>query len=386
VTNAATNKATKYWWSVVTTGTAVLSINGNTLSSTPISTTGASTDISFDTFHNGDAAIVSVYGTNDCGDDVKSLVLATGKITSNNPAAPGAFIASSSDPVNQLCGTHSNLHYTFALAATTSLGAATKQYSWTLSDNSVGSFNTNPTTLPTSDLNLNLTSSVPTVNVLVYGMNSCGLSAAKSQPLSSIPVTAPGPITVVGAPGSLPCSINSVITFHTDGNGDPNSSYSWTIPGNTVIVSQNDNNPTGSTIDVKLLKSFSAGTAFTVKVTPVACGLKGGSLTVTGATFTLCGASGRAIEETAAAATDQSVTVYPNPASDHASLIFNAASAASYKLILMDVTGRQVMTKQGEAAEGFNQIDFSLNNLPKGVYMVNFSSNDQNKTIRLVVQ
>jgi hypothetical protein len=80
------------------------------------------------------------------------------------------------------------------------------------------------------------------------------------------------------------------------------------------------------------------------------------------------------------------VELYPNPARELATERFNSETSANYTLTLKDITGRDVMVREGAAVEGVNLVELNIGSLPKGIYMLTFSSAEQMKVIRLVTE
>ncbi|MBL7930063.1 MAG: T9SS type A sorting domain-containing protein, partial [Bacteroidia bacterium] len=108
----------------------------------------------------------------------------------------------------------------------------------------------------------------------------------------------------------------------------------------------------------------------------------------------LCGSSGlrtlyyvpgcRLAEEDAAGIS--SLTVYPNPAHTQATVAFKAAEQGSYMLIMTDVTGRTVRSMVTTAQAGVHQTDINLNDLAKGMYLIELRSNSGTEVQKLIVE
>jgi len=78
--------------------------------------------------------------------------------------------------------------------------------------------------------------------------------------------------------------------------------------------------------------------------------------------------------------------VYPNPASEKATVKFTAADAAQYHLNMTDVLGQNVLSLDGAATEGINMVELNLGSVAKGVYLLSIMSNGNTEQIRVVVQ
>jgi hypothetical protein len=76
--------------------------------------------------------------------------------------------------------------------------------------------------------------------------------------------------------------------------------------------------------------------------------------------------------------------VYPNPASDVLNVAFETSEAAI--ITLLDLQGRVVATKNANGQTGTQVVEFAVNELAKGSYIVNISSNGFTKTQNVVVR
>jgi len=78
--------------------------------------------------------------------------------------------------------------------------------------------------------------------------------------------------------------------------------------------------------------------------------------------------------------------VYPNPASDMATITFNSDKEENYNLRLIDMTGRVVMNEDHTAVIGDNQYQMNLSELSKGIYMVVLQTSNGTLQKKIVVQ
>lgn len=67
----------------------------------------------------------------------------------------------------------------------------------------------------------------------------------------------------------------------------------------------------------------------------------------------------------------KSLTVYPNPARQTATLEFNAGMQEKYTIEITDLAGKKVITDKGVANAGNNVIRLKVDNLASGIYIVN---------------
>lgn len=79
------------------------------------------------------------------------------------------------------------------------------------------------------------------------------------------------------------------------------------------------------------------------------------------------------------------LTLFPNPASDRASIRFEATGEA-YTLQVIDINGRTVLEPfSGKSLQGEQTIPFELHSLKSGIYTVRLMSNKSEKTVKLIV-
>ncbi|HNR19377.1 MAG TPA: T9SS type A sorting domain-containing protein, partial [Bacteroidia bacterium] len=79
--------------------------------------------------------------------------------------------------------------------------------------------------------------------------------------------------------------------------------------------------------------------------------------------------------------------LYPNPATDISQLVFQTENSGTLQIKLTDLSGRLVKQINEVYMGGLNVYDLRLDNLPKGLYLVNITTENGNtKSIRLSVQ
>ncbi len=91
-----------------------------------------------------------------------------------------------------------------------------------------------------------------------------------------------------------------------------------------------------------------------------------------------------AADPIAAAAT--ALNVYPNPANNHATVLFSSNVEEAYTIRLMDILGQGVLSTNGTAVVGDNQVELNLGNYAKGVYVVEVEHGGTVNKLRLVIQ
>lgn len=81
------------------------------------------------------------------------------------------------------------------------------------------------------------------------------------------------------------------------------------------------------------------------------------------------------------------VTIYPNPATDHAVIQLALSKADNVTLRIFDLTGRLVLTNNlGHIDAGTYSYNFNCQQLPKGMYLVNVISGQSAVTSKLIVR
>lgn len=75
---------------------------------------------------------------------------------------------------------------------------------------------------------------------------------------------------------------------------------------------------------------------------------------------------------------------FPNPFSDQVNVSFNATAAGSYTVTVSDMTGKTVFNNAGECTEGNNLVLLPLENLSKGLYILQVRTAEAVMTQRIV--
>lgn len=81
-------------------------------------------------------------------------------------------------------------------------------------------------------------------------------------------------------------------------------------------------------------------------------------------------------------------TVFPNPAADVVSVVFNSSKADMAQFNVVDLNGRIVLTENMNVAIGVNQytVDLGSKNLPAGIYVATLRAGNVIKTTKLIIQ
>lgn len=80
-----------------------------------------------------------------------------------------------------------------------------------------------------------------------------------------------------------------------------------------------------------------------------------------------------------------SMELYPNPTNGKVTVRFNSKTNQNCKLLVTDITGRDVWQEQFDAKEGLNEYEFDLNDLSEGVYLIHVKNSDGEMTQRVVI-
>jgi hypothetical protein len=240
-------------------------------------------------------------------------------------------------------------------------------YTWTVPTGASIVGNTGNSIVVNFGNSLNSTSCASSITV--RASNSCGTSAATSLSINGRP-NKPSAIT---GPSSL-CK-NQVSTYSVTAVAGTNVVYNWTVPSGWTILSHN-----GNSISVK------AGTrAGIIGVTASnACGNQGAlcrSISIGNCSARMAVDNEVGDEETIL---DQKPKLYPNPASQMATLNFNAAKESAYSLRVINSLGQSVYISEGNAFEGANAIELNLENLSNGLYIVQLVQDGSMQQVNLV--
>ncbi len=83
--------------------------------------------------------------------------------------------------------------------------------------------------------------------------------------------------------------------------------------------------------------------------------------------------------------TDQ-VSIYPNPASDKATLNISARKSARASYTISDLTGQEIQTGTANLTTGHNALQLEVGGLAKGIYLVNLRVNQSMLTRKLIIK
>jgi len=299
---------------------------------------------------------VSVFGTNACGQGPT-----TSLAVQSMPNAPGAITG----PTNGVC------HATNQVYSIASVPGATS-YTWTV-----------PTGVSiTSNLGTSIHVSygngfTGTGNISVKASNGCGSSTATLLPVSASPLQ-PGVISG----NSNVCKLATSAVYSVSPIAGA-TAYNWTITGGATF--------TGSTSGNSVTVNFAhaAGTvSLSVKAINTCASSQSSTLSIT----VLNNCSGK-MDESAAPDHDTTVIsslqlkVYPNPTSGHLYVDFAGLENQKFTFFITDLLGNQIITENYTALAGENRIEFDLDHLAKGVYIIKaMDEGTEQKALKIVVQ
>jgi len=263
-------------------------------------------------------------------------------------------------PMSGMCG---NATYTYSIPT---LPGATS-YTWTVPAGS-----NILSGQGTASITVSFSNSFNSGRISVSGNNTCSRSTAASALISSA-IAAPN--VIYG--NTNPCKKGYNLYWIKPVTGA--SSYIWTVPDGSTILSGQGND----TIAVNI-------------------GNKGGNITVKAynecknkeATATLpinvnCRLMDPGTDENTDIANNIIMTVYPNPAHNELNVVINQGDAGGgdYLLRILDMTGRIVMeeSKKAELDDTIVNLHISLN-FAKGLYIVSLTSGDFNKQTKIIVE
>jgi hypothetical protein len=142
----------------------------------------------------------------------------------------------------------------------------------------------------------------------------------------------------------------------------------WTVPtGATITAGQGTNS-------IEVTWGTVAGSV-TVKAGN-ACGINATAKTLA---VKLSVACREAVEEVV-----ETISLYPNPASQMATLNFTSAKGSDYQIRMINALGQSVYNSEGKATQGANIIDLNLENFSNGLYIVQLVKEGSIKRVNLI--
>ncbi|MBL0341999.1 MAG: T9SS type A sorting domain-containing protein [Bacteroidetes bacterium] len=200
------------------------------------------------------------------------------------------------------------------------------------------------------------------LQMAVTKTNSCSTGPARTITVKGVPSNAAaitGANSVCAEDASLAYSVPLVFGA---------TNYVWSVPsGGNIISGQGTNS-------VVIDWGFFSGV---IGVTATnSCGNGGTRTLLVNVTCRLASTASSVVSN---------VNVYPNPASESTKITFSSLENSNYKVALIDLTGREILTQNGTATEGSNELNLDLSKVSKGAYMISLVNGDHASQIRLIV-
>ncbi|MFT7613086.1 MAG: hypothetical protein ACI9J3_002055 [Parvicellaceae bacterium] len=80
----------------------------------------------------------------------------------------------------------------------------------------------------------------------------------------------------------------------------------------------------------------------------------------------------------------ENISVQPNPLNGTGNLVFNSGTRGLYSLLVYDLTGRVMFSKELEVQEGKNTSRLDLEHLPNGMYFISLGKDEYYRNIRFI--
>ena len=215
----------------------------------------------------------------------------------------------------------------------------------------------------TNIIALNIPSGFLKGKLKVTAVNSCGNSIPRRIMLRARP-----PKPIISGPACA--SANETGLTYTVTNATAGVTYTWHVPGIAKITSGQ------GTSTVTVTWRGSSGVITCIPSNACAAGAKG-NYTVT---------VGCASATAAQTAKNIQLQAYPNPSQGLITVIFSSDKGTKYKLVITDITGRQVISKEITASAGSNKVNADISKYANGIYMLSLISDKGVQTIKVVKQ
>ncbi len=205
-----------------------------------------------------------------------------------------------------------------------------------------------------------------TFQLCVAGSNYCRTGTPRCIPVKAVPQD-PG---LVSSNPSVFCRQQSGLVFTTAGSQGA-AGYSWIVPSGWSIQ--------GGQGSASLTATSGDNNGNVIVKANNSCGNSGSR------TFNAqmnCRVAGDG-------SNDDLVTkasVYPNPASDKASLEFTSIDEANYSVYMFDILGKKILTEGGISKSGLNNHQLDLSKFNKGLYIVSLERNNIVERLKLEVK
>ena len=352
--------ATSYTWRTNATGAKINGVLDSAVTVSATSSGAQNVTIEWPSVMPASGISIFVKSNGNCGSSIeKALAVKAAK-----PATPGVISGQASGVCN------STLTYSIPAAI-----AGAVSYTW--STNCPGaSINGGSTSATVNGLSVSVTWPTDTAttrrdSLRVIANGNCGSSVARVLVVTRIPGT-PASITgnaapclnadqlyvaapVVGSTGYF-WTYATAGTSYISGQGDDSLTVRFTTAGTKTLTARATNACS------KFTNNVPNGTAKTLAVTATSC------------------------VRLADINQNAEMLVYPNPASDLATLAFDMQNETNCTVSIIDMLGRVVFAKEIAASAGQNMIDLNVQDLKSGMYSVTLTANGNRSVTRLIVE
>ena len=83
---------------------------------------------------------------------------------------------------------------------------------------------------------------------------------------------------------------------------------------------------------------------------------------------------------------DGAITIYPNPAKNNTSILFNSRTKDQFSIYINDITGRLMKYTEGVSEIGANSVSIDLTGFASGIYSVSFNFQQENQSVKFYKQ
>jgi hypothetical protein len=190
------------------------------------------------------------------------------------------------------------------------------------------------------------------------------------------------------------CTSLSAVSI-TGGSGE--FTYEWSTGETLEEIQVCPSETTIYTLVISDAKGCTATATVTVNVEDVSCGKKGDKVVLCHNGKSICiapqavpallrkGATFGSCDEQKPNVAIEKVTAWPNPAYDHSQIRVTAEKSFKASLALYSIKGSPVSQNEIKVKKGSTDFDLSLENLPKGVYVVKILGNGfESKGLKLI--
>jgi nitrous oxidase accessory protein NosD len=292
---------------------------------------------------------ITITVSNTCGSYARSFVVRSA------PDQPGGM----SGPSTALCGVSGVTYSIGAVATATS-------YTWTTSNPDIAIQSIAPNGLSVV-VNF-LPGFTSAGNICVTANNGCGASTQRCFTISARPATPilSGPTSVCKSQSAVGYSIPAIPSA---------TSYTWSVTGGALLT------PSGTSASINYTSATSSSAI--VRVNAInACGASQPGTAIVNVNL-FC----RTAADESVSLLNGEVNVYPNPSSGIVTVEFTSDEKSKVLLTITDLTGKIIMNEIINSIPGNNSKVLELENLAKGIYILNLKSDlTISKSIRLVIE